>query len=478
MKTLETDYLVVGAGAAGLAFTDTLLAESAADVILVDRRHGPGGHWNDAYPFVRLHQPSAYYGVNSYGLGEDAIDESGPNAGMYERATGTEVCAYFDEVLRDQLIPSGNVRFLGMADYQGTGSGAHRVLSRLTGEVTEVKVRKKLVDATYLESSVPSTHPPSFGIDPGARFVSVNELTKVAEGGSGFAVIGGGKTGMDACAWLIDSGVGPEQIRWIRPRDSWVLDRQYQQPRELVTWLIDGISQWLEAAAEAGDVPELFERLEACGHLMRLDPETEPTMYRCATLSQDELVQLRSIENVVRLGHVQHIGEDRITLDDGSVPLRPGEICVDCSATGIPSPPPRPVFEPGRITLQAVRMCQPTFNMALIGYLEGTRDEDSTRNDLAPPNPYPVTAWDWIPTQLIAQRIEFVWMEEEDLAAWVQQSRLNAAAGMNNRQEDLRMQAALARLVTNVGQAVANLESFVAAGPHAAASDTAPSTAH
>ncbi len=32
---------------------------------IVDRNDQPGGHWTTAYPFVRLHQPSAYYGVNS-----------------------------------------------------------------------------------------------------------------------------------------------------------------------------------------------------------------------------------------------------------------------------------------------------------------------------------------------------------------------------------------------------------------------------
>jgi cation diffusion facilitator CzcD-associated flavoprotein CzcO len=55
-EELETDYLVVGAGAAGMAFSDTLLAHSTATVTVVDRRHAPGGHWLDAYPFVRLHQ--------------------------------------------------------------------------------------------------------------------------------------------------------------------------------------------------------------------------------------------------------------------------------------------------------------------------------------------------------------------------------------------------------------------------------------
>ena len=69
LGSLETDYVVIGTGAAGMAFTDTLLSHSDATVSLVDRRHAPGGHWIDAYPFVHLHQPSAFYGVSSVPLG-------------------------------------------------------------------------------------------------------------------------------------------------------------------------------------------------------------------------------------------------------------------------------------------------------------------------------------------------------------------------------------------------------------------------
>lgn len=90
-----TDYLVVAAGASGLAFADSLIAEyPGAELVLVGRRPGPGGHWQDAYPFVRLHGPSAWYGVNSTRLGEDRIDESGASAGLYEPASGAEVLAY------------------------------------------------------------------------------------------------------------------------------------------------------------------------------------------------------------------------------------------------------------------------------------------------------------------------------------------------------------------------------------------------
>ena len=68
---LETDYLVVGAGAMGMAFVDELINCSAGTghdktkVIIIDRRPKPGGHWFDAYDFVTLHQPAAFYGVNS-----------------------------------------------------------------------------------------------------------------------------------------------------------------------------------------------------------------------------------------------------------------------------------------------------------------------------------------------------------------------------------------------------------------------------
>lgn len=85
---VETDYLIIGAGAVGLAFADTLLAETDAHITIVDRRGKPGGHWNDAYAFVTLHQPSSFYGVNR---GENK--QSALGAGKPRYATGrVELC--------------------------------------------------------------------------------------------------------------------------------------------------------------------------------------------------------------------------------------------------------------------------------------------------------------------------------------------------------------------------------------------------
>src|SRR5688572_26012932 len=128
-----------------MAFVDALIAEDRdVDVLMVDRRHRPGGHWIDAYPFVRLHQPSATYGVTSRPLGDDRLVEDGPEAGFYERASAAEIVAYYDKVLEEVLLPSGRVRFLGMTDHVGEDDDEHTLASLLGGGTTTVRVRRRV----------------------------------------------------------------------------------------------------------------------------------------------------------------------------------------------------------------------------------------------------------------------------------------------------------------------------------------------
>ena len=104
MRSLETDYLVVGAGAMGMAFTDALIDHADVHVTLVDRRHAAGGHWQDAYPFVQLHQASLFYGVASTALGGGNVQMSGPEAGLQERARRSEIQAYYDDILYRRFL--------------------------------------------------------------------------------------------------------------------------------------------------------------------------------------------------------------------------------------------------------------------------------------------------------------------------------------------------------------------------------------
>lgn len=81
-RRVEVDYLVVGAGAMGMGFVDVLIDHVSVRVALVDRRDGVGGHWRQAYPFVRLHQSSTFYGVASRVLGGGRLQTHGPEAGL------------------------------------------------------------------------------------------------------------------------------------------------------------------------------------------------------------------------------------------------------------------------------------------------------------------------------------------------------------------------------------------------------------
>ena len=458
MRAIETEYLVIGAGATGMAFTDALVADSDATVVMVDRRHAPGGHWNDAYPFVRLHGPSANYGVNSVRLGRDRIDASGLNAGFYEQATAGEICDYYRRVLEEQLLGSGQVTFLGTHEYMGADGNGHRLVSRVTGEETAVRAHK-VVDGTYLDTQIPSTHVSGFEVEPGARVVIPNELVDLAEAGDGFTVLGAGKTAMDTCTWLLDQGVAAADIRWVRPRDPWVLDRAFVQPLDLVGGMVKGLADGYEAAAEAEDLDDLHARAEAYGQIHRLDPEVEPDMCHGATLSAAEREQLGAITDVIRKGRVRRVGADELVLDEGTVPTTRQEVVVDCTAHGLGWAPPRPIFEEQRITPQPTRFGMLPFSAALIGFLETTERDDDEKNRLTRPNPIPRTRsrLDWAWATYIGARNEVTWRSERDIQAWLQRSRLNIGQAVPQHLDDEQVQAAAARIAAHGRAAITNL---------------------
>ena len=455
MSTIRTDYLVVGAGASGMAFVDTLVATSDVDVVLVDRQSTPGGHWNDAYPFARLHQPSAYYGVDSTPLGNDHVVAVGPEAGFYERATATEIRAYYEGVLEDRLLTSGRVRFLALSDVVDVDPPT--VVSRLTGRATTVEVRRRIVDATHLAASVPSRHRPGFTRHPDAVLLAPSALAEIDGPVDRVTVLGGGKTAMDVCAWLLEQGLEPDRIRWVRPRDPWTLDRQYSQPLAHLPQFVEGLAAQLHAAATAVDAPDLFARLEDTDQLVRLAEHVEPTAFRGAVLAGHERDRLAQIEDVVRLGRVLHVGANHLRLEEGDVHTEPGRLHVDCTASGLPVAPPRPVFAPGRVTLQMIQTGVVPFSAALIAMVEASPRDDEERNRLCPPNPAPSHAMDWIRTTLVTQQAHAAWRLEPDVTAWLRQSRLNALRGLEAHQHDPAVRTALLRMRDALPAALANL---------------------
>ena len=458
---IRTDYLVVGAGASGLAFADQILAAADVEVTVIDRREVPGGHWADTYPFVRLHTPSAYYGVNSLALGEDRIDEAGENAGFYERARGPEIFDYFAEAAQ-RLSQTGRCQLLLGHEHLGGGGEGERVRELASGEVHEVEVRRKVVDARYLEGAIPATHTPSFEVAAGARLVPVNELPSAAQTGLSYSVLGSGKTAVDACMWLLDNGVEPERIRWVRPREAWFYDRRHFQPLDQVGAIMEGNALDIEAAVNAVSIEDLFERLEASGRMSRIDRTSPATMYRGTMLSANELSAMRQIEEVVRLGRVRSIESDRMVLEQGETPTSSEVLHVDCTAIGISNAPATPIFQPGRIVIQSVRHLSPSFNAALLAFVETNREDDAERNRLCPPNPYPTALADWPRMMSRTWRTEALWLGEPDLGTWVLESRLNLIRALPDHLAEPAVQSAVERYLTQVGTAIERLRELEA----------------
>lgn len=453
-RTIDVDYLVVGAGAAGMAFTDALIDHSDARVAIVDRRHGVGGHWLEAYPFVRLHQSSAFYGVPSTLLGGGRLQEHGPEAGLQERASQPEVVAYFDRVL-DRLRETGRVEFFPNSEHDGDRT----VVSRISGDRFRVPDTCRIVNAHYLAPSIPAETPPPFGVGEDARVLPVNDLARLAEAPGQYVVVGSGKTATDACVWLLGRGVDPDAICWVRPRDPWMFNRAVIQP-DLAIFL-GMAADLMQSAAESASLEELFLRLEDHGIMLRIDRSVMPTMAKTPTLATWELDQLRTIEDVVRRGHIRSVDRGRLVFADGTVAIADDALVVHCAADGLKYPPLVPIWRPEDITLQPVRAGFPCFGAALAGYVEATRTDDDQKNRLCPPSPYGDSMQGWARMNVLGTRATMSFIAEPDIKEWSDGTALNPTRVPAGHPPSAAVDDARERLMTYTGPALARLAALM-----------------
>lgn len=427
MTTIESDYLLIGAGAMGLAFADTLLTElPEATITIVDRHGKPGGHWNDAYPFVALHQPSSFYGVASLPLGEERIDTHGLNAGFQELASGPEVSGYFDAVMRRQLLPTGRVRYFPMSDYRGNG----RIVSLMSGQETQVTIARKTIDSTYLATSVPSTHTRKFAVADGVRIMPPNGLPNLWQAPDAmprhFTVLGAGKTAMDTVIWLLGAGATPDMISWVAPRASWFFNRRTVQPG--LAFFEDSVGGQLgmmQALGAATDAADLFLRLEACGFMLRINRSIMPTMFHYAITSDAEIAILQRITDVVHMGRVQALEPNRMLLENGERATAPGTLFIDCTASAVERRPPVPVFQPGLIVPQMIRVPQPAFSAAMIAWVEANIEGEAAQNALTMAVPLPDSIEDYPRASLVNLFNQGLWGQNPALAKWIHDCRLD-----------------------------------------------------
>jgi len=485
MPAIETDYLIIGAGAVGLAFADTLLDEDAdCHITIVDKHAKPGGHWNDAYPFVALHQPSATYGVNSMELCPDRRDTTGHNAGMFPLAPHAEILAYYSKLMSERMIPSGRVTYLTLTEYKSGEAGQHLVKGILSDEETRISVRRKLVDGTWFQTSVPSTHTPSFEIAHGTRFAIPGDLPGLWKDADNlpdrYIVIGGGKTAMDTAVWLLEAGVAPENIGWVRPRDSWMFNRKLLQPAyHEIEGLVKFQTDLVEAANMSENGDEMFAELGRRGTMLRIDESVTPKMFHFAVISEGEVDMLRQIETVYRQGHVTKIEPGTLHFASESVELPQNTLFINCSASAVPfevRDTGRKFFDGDRITLQLAQVPFVPYSASLAAFLEANFDTDDEKNDLCPPAPL-TDATDTYPYAVMANLMSTAILSaNKKVNAFNARSRLHPtgpAVARMMKEGDPR----LARLGGIGGTIKANMPGVIKLGMAAKAAHEAANTA-
>ena len=149
---------MVGAGAMGMAFTDALIDHADVRVALVDRRRGVGGHWLEAYPFVRLHQSSTFYGAASTVLGGGRSSRTDRRQDSRAGRPADDLCLLRRPARRPDARRPGRVEFFPGCDYLGDRT----FVSLDSGERFEVPERCRIVDARYLAPEIPAETPPRF----------------------------------------------------------------------------------------------------------------------------------------------------------------------------------------------------------------------------------------------------------------------------------------------------------------------------
>lgn len=352
------DYLVVGGGATGMSFCDTLFRhydddeidndndndasisnnKKALTVVMIDKHSSPGGQWHDSYSFVQLHQPSAMYGVES-----EALETT--TGGTDHRATRTELLSYYQSVqTKLEAHPKHNFYFVGGATFDVTQLQVLASSSKTTQQqscsqyhsysfetATEsgkplgctIHVTKRVVDARYLEPDIPVSVAPRFLFDSKAiSCVPVNALAAMEQPYKRYVVIGGGKTGMDAITHLLQhQRVSPSDIVWVVPNDVWIT------ARENIGGCMEFLHTCTSIAKQTAFSPAMMKKLvtapdflqkgflewEKLGRVYRLTEGHLPTKFKDATLDRHELTLLKQVGNVVRHhGRVVRIHDEGI----------------------------------------------------------------------------------------------------------------------------------------------------------------------
>ena len=301
---------------------------------------------------------------------------------------------------------------------------AMKGLMQAIGWNTRVRftARRKIIDATQCWHRVPEKDTPRFTHDDDVLVIAPKDLSAVWSVASGlhdkYCVLGAGSVAVETVGQLLRFGVKPSEICWVKPRDTWFLNRDTFNPR---AWL-----NTLQAIAETTEPQRLGTSLEKAGHLIRVFSDETPTKFHADVAAPAQLAPLRTISHVIRRGQVLNISSIGMILKEGVEPMPERTLYIDCTASRIITRPRPPVFQASGITLQMMQMASPEFSGSLIAAIELLNRSDQEKNRLCPPLSLPERATD-LP-MLFAENLrnQHVWLDEPELYDWLIQNRLGS----------------------------------------------------
>jgi hypothetical protein len=212
-----------------------------------------------------------------------------------------------------------------------------------------------------------------------------------------------------------------------------------------------------ESAAASSSLDEVFLRLEDVGVMLRVDRSVTPTMAKAPTLATWELDELRTIEDVVRRGHVESVAPGKLRFAEGSVAVPSDTVVVHCAADGLRRRPLRPVWSAEAITLQPIRSGFPCFGAALVGYVEATRSDDAEKNRLCPPSSFGDTLQDWARMNVLGTRASQSFSAEADIKEWADGIAINPARVPSDHPGSAALDEARDRLARFTAPGIARL---------------------
>jgi len=232
-EVVECDVCIVGAGIAGLnAVFASSRRSPSAKVVLLDRRLGPAGMWNDVYEYVQLHQPHPIFTAGNIAW----AGQPDPHHLARKREVVDHLRHCFDVLRqRTQLSPRFGYEYLSHDESSGSGSrGAVTVHCRRIADAATLTIRaRQLVKAFgYNVPTLPALPLSSRAV----RSISPDTIDlhgpELLESNGPIYIVGGGKTGMDTAHTLLRA-FPHRKVRMLVGAGTMFLSRDITSPQGL-----------------------------------------------------------------------------------------------------------------------------------------------------------------------------------------------------------------------------------------------------